>query len=216
MLGSYNANYVEQFEADLRDCMESHCTDPTGDCLVLGGVSQGAGIATIASVYFAEFNPIVIALGQPGTVTEDCPLINSDRHYRFIGALPDGDGYDPVALFGPQVGFYWFGHAFLASEDVTGFAYLGLDNQDIKLKRGRAEEHIASVFNVRAIVEYYEEEGTYPVRISGYTDGSACTFDEECESQVCAMSCDGDDTWTAWLQGFNPWGRKKCMSCDEP
>lgn len=210
-LGAYNADYVQQLEADLRDCVDNYCTDPSGDCLVLGGMSQGAGIATIASAYFAEFNPIVIGLGQPGAVTEGCSLIDSDRHYRFIGAMPEKNGYDPVALYGPRAGYFWYGHTFLAStDDESSFAYLGLDNQDIELKRGNAETHFASTRNVRAIVDYYDGEGTYPVRISGYTDGSSCTIDEECESKNCGFPR-GTSSWLAWFEAFNPWRTKKCM-----
>ena len=185
-LNIYNSRYVQDFENDLLHCMENFCTDPTGDCLVLGGMSQGAGIATIASVIFADYNPIVIGFGQPGSVASDCEAIESDRHYRFIGALPAVPEYDPVALIGPQVGLYWYGHTFLASDqDVTGMAYLGLDNQGIDLPSGSAEAHGASLRNVAAVKEYNDSEGTYPVRVSGYVTGSACTTDEECDSQFC-------------------------------
>jgi hypothetical protein len=65
---------------------------------------QGGAIAAVAAVYLADLNPYVFTFGQPPTLDEHCPLVTSDRWYRYVNtesvqAGTVGIAYDPVPFF---------------------------------------------------------------------------------------------------------------------
>jgi hypothetical protein len=197
---AYNTPYKEESEAELRKCA-AKCESPD-ECVVLTGHSQGGAIAAVAALYFADLNPYVITFGQPATIDAPCPMITSERWYRWVNtkdlnALARGIVYDPVP-FAPGLGADNFGHMILlGGADSSGVAYIGLDAQDafgisaagIDAHNMRAAE--GSLFpgyldRIDAIMEAYAKNGTYPIRTNGYLAGSLCSADTECETGDCA------------------------------
>jgi pimeloyl-ACP methyl ester carboxylesterase len=130
---AYNTVYKRDLETALRECA-GYCSDPEG-CVVLTGHSQGAAIAAVAALYLSDLNPYVITFGQPLTVDQPCPLIHSQRYYRYVNSKDsvegrvDGISYDPVPFL-PVDGMDSFGHMIILPSDNTGVAYIGLDAQD--------------------------------------------------------------------------------------
>jgi pimeloyl-ACP methyl ester carboxylesterase len=130
---AYNAAYKNDMEASLRKCAND-CSNPD-ECVVLVGYSQGAAIAAVAALYLSDLNPFVITFGQPATIDQPCPLITSERYYRYVNSKDSVEGrlsgisYDPVPFL-PGLGTDSFGHMIILSSDHTGVAYMGLDTQE--------------------------------------------------------------------------------------
>lgn len=174
-------------EKALRECAKD-CVNKD-ECVVLTGHSQGGAIAAVAGVYLADLNPYVITFGQPPTINAPCPLITSDRWYRYVNTKKVESGlvgiaYDPVP-FSPGIGADSWGHMILLSDDTSGVAYIGLDIQDhfgpLNVKGFEAHfmvHHNGSSYpgyldRIEAIMSAYAN-GTYPVVTTGYIAGSLC------------------------------------------
>jgi pimeloyl-ACP methyl ester carboxylesterase len=195
---AYNTAYTNDMEASIRACAKD-CLNPD-ECVVLTGHSQGGAIAAVAALYLADLNPYVITFGQPPTVDQPCPLITSERYYRYVNSKDSvagrvhGVSYDPIP-FSPGLGADSFGHMILLSSDSSGVAYIGLDAQDffgpLDLK---AEAHSMMgvedappgyLDRIKTIMHAYSHSKTYPVRTSGYVPGTLCSEGKECESGKC-------------------------------
>jgi Lipase (class 3) len=186
-LKAYNTPYRLDMEKSLRDCAKD-CVNKD-ECVVLTGHSQGGAIAAVAAVYLADLNPYVFTFGQPPTVYSPCPLITSDRWYRYVNTKNVQSGlvgiaYDPVP-FAPSLGADHFGHMLLLSEDPIDVAYIGLDVQDSfsPLNVNGFESHSMVHANGSAYPGYLDRidaivlsygNVSYPVNPSGYTSGSLC------------------------------------------
>lgn len=207
---AYNAPFRDEFEQALRDCVASSSTCKD-DCVVLGGFSQGAAIAAVASIYLADLNPMVMLLGQPITLYPDCKAIDSSRWYRFIntgvcsgigGILVRRVVYDWSVFRSAPGDEIPYGHMILLSDDDTGVAYLGLDARMEFSSRIRllfATSHILRerrlcsipgyIDRLKALLSQYSDGGlSYPIRGTGYKIGTYCTKDVECESKDCRRS----------------------------
>jgi pimeloyl-ACP methyl ester carboxylesterase len=197
---AYNTAYKNDMEDAIRACAKD-CLNPD-ECVVLTGHSQGGAVAAVAALFLSDLNPYVITFGQPATVDQPCPLITSERYYRYVNSKDSvagrihGVSYDPVP-FTPGLGADSFGHLILLSSDTTGVAYIGLDAQDsfhpLDLK---AEAHSMGgvsdsdtlpgyLDRIKAIMHAYSRNQTYPVRTSGYVAGTLCSEGKECESTKC-------------------------------
>jgi pimeloyl-ACP methyl ester carboxylesterase len=183
---AYNTAYKDDMEAAIRACAKE-CLNPD-ECVVLTGHSQGGAVAAVAALYLSDLNPYVITFGQPSTVDQPCPLITSERYYRYVNSKDSlagrvhGVSYDPVP-FTPGLGTDSFGHMILLSSDTTGVAYIGLDAQDffgpLDLK---AEAHSMGgdgadappgyLDRIKTIMHTYSKNQTYPIRTSGYVAGT--------------------------------------------
>ena len=89
-------DFKTNLEADIRSCKNS-CP---GCKVVLTGHSTGGSIATVASILLADCNPHVVTFGQPGTLINDCPAIDTDKYIRYSNTEVDSQGvlrYDPVS-----------------------------------------------------------------------------------------------------------------------
>ena len=215
---AYDTAYRHELEAAIRNCTKT-CDSPD-ECLVLTGHSQGGAIAAVAGVVLSDLNPIVITFGQPPTIDSPCPLISSERWYRYVNTkstekLTIGIVYDPVP-FAPGLGADFFGHMILLSDDSSGVAYIGLDSQDFfgPLNVAGVEahsmiattEHPGYLDRIEAIFNH--TDASFPIRTSGYLAGSLCTQNSECESEECGkellyswkrcvgIDCDNDDDCT--------------------
>lgn len=198
---SFVANYKDEMEASLRKCAKD-CADKD-ECVVLTGHSQGGAIAAVAGLYVNDLNPYVITFGQPPTIIPPCEKISDSRWYRYINVntksgvtIRSGMSYDPVP-FVPAMGAEFWGHMIILGDDSESVAWLGLDAQDVMhpLDVAGFEAHNMEMANgtecpgyldrIESIMTAYEN-GSYPVFTVGYSAGSLCTQDKECESDECA------------------------------
>jgi pimeloyl-ACP methyl ester carboxylesterase len=195
---AYNTAYKDDMEAAIRACAKD-CLNPD-ECVVLTGHSQGGAVAAVAALYLSDLNPYVITFGQPPTVDQPCPLITSERYYRYVNSKDSvagrvhGISYDPVP-FTPGLGTDSFGHMILLSSDTSGVAYIGLDAQeffgplDLKAEAhsmgGVADTPPGYLDRIKAIMHAHSKDQPYPVRTSGYVAGTLCSEGKECESTKC-------------------------------
>jgi hypothetical protein len=126
---AYNTYYRTELELSIRNCA-SLCLNPD-DCVVLAGHSRGGSVALLAAIVLADINPIVITFGQAPTVITPCPLLTSDRIYRYINTEQNellGITYDPIPMT-PRLGMSHVGNMIVLSiDDKTGVAFMGLDS----------------------------------------------------------------------------------------
>lgn len=206
---AYDTTYKDMLIKSLRSCA-SACKNKD-ECVVLTGHSQGGAVAAVAGVALADLNPYVITFGQPPTIDAPCAAITSERWYRYVNSkdselLSFGIVYDPIP-FAPGLGADSFGHMIMISGDNSGVAYIGLDAQDffgpLNVKGFEAHSMIGAegskypgyLDRIVAIMEYYAEKGTYPVRTTGYLPNSLCTEAKECETGECVK-----ETGLSWAR----------------
>jgi hypothetical protein len=207
---------------------------------VLTGHSQGGAIAAVAGVKLADLNPYVITFGQPATLEAPCPLVSSERWYRFVNTKESEEAgivYDPVP-FAPGMGMEFFGHMILLGQDPSGVAYIGLDaNTDFSpLNVLGFEAHSMSAAEGVSYPGYWDRLKTlvansteFPIRADGFADGSLCTQSSECLSDVCSsetmyafsrcvgQECDEDSDCPSDRCDSGSCVPKlgSCMGCDE-
>jgi len=190
----FGTTFVNQFRNDVHNCVNS-CGNKKCD-LVVGGSSQGAGIATIAAVDLEDLNPILITTGQPPTLVEQgdgpCAAIDSSRYFRFVNTDQDpsifGDAphlnYDLVSGLAIPNGTDWLGNLFILSENDGGLAhYPNGVRPNILPTMWHANAHL--MVNYLPRLEALKNSTTFPIPTKGWVDGSLCNFDGECQSGVC-------------------------------
>ena len=88
---------VPKIHEFIETCMTQH-----GKQLIFTGHSQGGAAGSIASVVFADHDPLVVSFAQPPFLKkEPCPLANTRKIWRFINtenSLHHGLQYDPVSF----------------------------------------------------------------------------------------------------------------------
>eukprot|EP00957_Ditylum_brightwellii_P150927 11492226-Ditylum_brightwellii.AAC.1 len=192
---AYEASFKDQLEADLRDCVvscEDNCTT------VLTGHSQGGAIANIAAFTNAELNPYVITFGQPAAVYKSCPDIISERHYRYINSVLDGNELEhDIVPFSPNGGSSFFGYMIIISPQTDAVASYGLDAHpniyDFHLNIEPWQAHIMDsgdegygyIQRIEALISHATSHNGYPINADGWKVGAACSDDGECISGFC-------------------------------
>jgi Lipase (class 3) len=95
-------NYKGPGLAPMKNFVRTCMANGTRKQLVFTGHSQGAGAAGVASVAFADYNPLMIGLATPAFLTEPtCPLLNPKRIWRMINTENSDNfdlQYDPVSF----------------------------------------------------------------------------------------------------------------------
>jgi hypothetical protein len=187
LLAAYNTAYRSDMEKSLRACAKD-CVNKD-ECVVLTGHSQGGAIAAVAGVYLADLNPYVVTFGQPPTINAPCPLITSDRWYRYVNTKSiesglEGLAYDPVP-FAPSMDADHWGHMIMLSNDTSGVAYIGLDVQDRfspldvngfeahSMIHKKGSTYPGYLDRIGSIMSEYTNK-IYPVVTTGYVAGSLC------------------------------------------
>ena len=187
LFAAYNTDYRDKMEQSLRECAKD-CINKD-ECVVLTGHSQGGAIAAVAAVYLADLNPLVFTFGQPPTIDLPCPVITSERWYRFINTKSVEQGvigitYDPIP-FAPSMGIDSWGHMIILSDDKSHVAYIGLDAQDtfgpLNVKGFEAHSMIHAngttfpgyLDRIETIMKAYENR-TYPIVSTGFVATSLC------------------------------------------
>jgi hypothetical protein len=188
----YQTNFVDQFRSDIQGCVKS-CGSKQCD-LVIGGHSQGGGIAAIAAIDMEALNPIVIASNQPPAIVDGgkgpCEAIDPKRYYRFINTILDAEGhlyYDPVsslAFSDTTDWFDWLGDLFVLGEPDEGMVHYSNYIRPIILPTlWGPKAHLMD--NILPKLESYMSNNVFPIPTDGWSDGSICNFNEECQSALC-------------------------------
>jgi pimeloyl-ACP methyl ester carboxylesterase len=188
---AYDAGYRSHLESVVNDCV-NRCDDHE-DCLILGGHSQGAAIASIAAIRLAHLNPQVVAIAPPPAVHMPCSVVSSQRWYNFINSGAGGSGliYDLITL-SPGLGADYIGRTFLLSDDDTGAAYVGINTiGDIWM--GPHDKDLHSLYSRPGNpypgyldrIEALLLRGDDPVRTGGIVTGGSCNQNTECQSRAC-------------------------------
>lgn len=190
---AYNNSFREEFETALRDCAAT--CDDADECVVLGGMSQGAAIASVASVFLKDLNPYVVLLGQPETLHPDCAAIDPYRHYNYVNSgisgkwFPKKINYDKTFMKDYENAMH-YGHIILLSDDPSAVAYLGMNSHDrFPSSKGFRTGNAHTLRKLPGFILGYSERFerilktysnfAYPVKI-GFSDGFYCTKDIEC------------------------------------
>lgn len=204
---AYFTDYLETFKQSLQTCVETVCED-LDDCVLITGMSQGASAAAIAQIDLAHYNPTIYVFGQYPTFQPNCTTANSDRWYRFVNT-----GY--CRLLGYEFMAYDFqttvnrgevdyGQMILLSDDVTGVAALGRDAQSWDVQYPLITGLSAHSFQKNEtpwawpcgikgyrerlddmLTEYATKSPNAIIRSTGFSSGTTCTKDIECDSGSC-------------------------------
>lgn len=167
-------------EKALLDCT-NYCVNKD-ECVVLTGHSQGGAVAAVAAVYMADLNPYVITFGQPATIHKPCPVIRSNRWYRYVNSKSVESGTTGIAYdlvpFVTGFGADQFGHMIILSDDPINVAYIGLDTQESfnpwdVTAHSMGPKGFGYLGRIKTIVSSYSIV-PYPVNASGYSSGSLC------------------------------------------
>lgn len=190
----YRTNFVDLFRSDIQECVSS-CANKQCD-LVIGGHSQGAGIAAIAAIDMEPLNPILISSNQPPTLIDGgqgpCEAIDPNRYYRFMNTIVDTEGhlyYDPVSslAFPDNTDWYdWLGNLFVLGETDEGEGLVHYSNYVRPTTFPTLwgpKAHLMD--NVLPKLESYMNANVFPIPTDGWSDGSTCNFNEECQSALC-------------------------------
>eukprot|EP00565_Helicotheca_tamesis_P002604 CAMPEP_0185726202 /NCGR_PEP_ID=MMETSP1171-20130828/2255_1 /TAXON_ID=374046 /ORGANISM="Helicotheca tamensis, Strain CCMP826" /LENGTH=408 /DNA_ID=CAMNT_0028394511 /DNA_START=73 /DNA_END=1299 /DNA_ORIENTATION=+ len=204
---AYNAPFRDQLEADLASCVSS-CND-MNECVVLTGHSQGGAIANVAAVVFSQYSPYVITFGQPGAVHEPCPDIISEKYYRYINTIIDGNKLEhDLVPFAPMMDSSFFGYPIILSPQSDAVASYGLDTDldildfHINFDPFRAHSMDGGDYGYIQRIEAVMSHNQYPINSNGWALGEVCSDDGECISGRC------DDNICKNLLG-------SCEACDE-
>ncbi|CAB9508760.1 expressed unknown protein [Seminavis robusta] len=185
----YNTKYLSQFRTKLRQCIKS-CNNNKKDCpLILTGHSQGAAIATVATMDLQKYKPTTLAFAPLQSVTNlvRCKKsIRASKIYNFINA--SGGIYDD-APFGSRSGKI-MGRVFLLDEG-NAVAYLGMHNNKPREPLAR-KIHAVELYRTRMT----QLAGSFlsspcstrknSLKIAKWRDGHWCSRNDECQSRHCS------------------------------
>ena len=233
---AYFTSYKEEFETELRHCVDScKADDGAGEpCqVILSGASQGAANAVVASIaLFEEYDPYVLSFALPRVFLPtspfdddlECKSINKERQYHFL--LTDSllKVYDPVPYY-PAYFTKYEGREILFDGEGN-FNDQGLstsDNDKYHQKRSPSSIVIHTRWNYYVKAKQAYENACLPIPISGWRDGHWCTNDYNCQttshcsrkSKVCSpRSAAGQpcDTDGACLSGSCSSDEEVCLS----
>ena len=153
---------------------------------------QDVGASPLIGVNLSDLNPYVVTFGQPPTIDAPCPLITSERWYRYINTRTVESGlsrvvYDPIPFADSGAMALW-GHMIVLGDDSQHVTYIGLNAQDefkpldinglaansMMTTNGTANPGYLD--RIQAIIKAYETGivKSYPVKTSGFAAGFFC------------------------------------------
>lgn len=167
----------------LRQSLDACVASCEGGCeLVVGGYSQGAAAATVASIDLLHYKPDVIMFAAPPAIIASSACTASDQlnYYGFVNS--DFNGYDIVAnqqirLFGEK----FLGPAFLM--DDFNFPLSMPSERQIRRGPGRNDLHMVNVYKER--IYALANGGCFPLPVARWPMGHYCHYDDECASSSC-------------------------------
>lgn len=175
---AYYNSFVDELEAAVEEC-HNRCDD--GCDVVLTGFSQGGAIATIAAIALSQYNPILLTYAQHPVTSGRCDVLdNMETYLRFTGSCEvlGKPAYDSIT---------YYGIPFLSRHSGTmimlghGGAATVAKNSGRTFLPIRPQCHLMEDPYSLAI-DTLMEAGP----LDGFTDGSMCTQDIECQSQNCS------------------------------
>lgn len=185
-------NLVSQIKPHLEACVSNYCSKD--DCTVITGHGTGGSLAALAAMSFNAFNPFGITFGEIQAVETPCPLIESDRWWRFINT-EQVDGslvYDRLAARRYSRFPKALGHTLLLSSvDSTAVAHMGIDRaweydpSDVRILPNRRSDSVFKYYDRISAVTTAYTSLSYPVASDGFVEGTYCSFGGECQSRLC-------------------------------
>lgn len=197
---AYFTSYKEEFETELRHCVDScQGEDGTGEpCqVILSGASQGAANSIVASIaLFEEYDPYVLSFALPRVFLPtspfdddlECKSVNRERQYHFL--LTDSllKVYDPVPYY-PAYFTKYEGREILFDGEGN-FNDQGLstsENDKYHQKRSPSSIVIHTRWNYYVKAKQAYENACLPIPVRGWRDGHWCSDDYNCQStSYCA------------------------------
>ena len=150
---------------------------------MLGGFSQGAAVATVASIDLIHYKPDVILFAAPPSIVESSPCTVSGRlnYYGFV--TTDQDWYDlvpnqPIRLYGEK----FIGPVFLLDDDLN-FPLAMPSKRQVRRTPGNACLHTVELYAQRV---YDMANGDcFPIPAAKWPNEHYCHYDDECASNYC-------------------------------
>lgn len=186
-------NLLSRIKPELDACVNNYCS--TGNCTVITGHGIGGSLAALAAMSLKEYNPFGITFGELQAVETPCPLIESERWWRFINTEQVGRSlvYDRLASRRYSKFPLALGHTLLLSSvDRTAVAHMGKDRawdfdpSDIRISPGQRTDSMSKYHDsISAITAAYTANLSYPIAPDGFDDGTYCSFGGECQSRLC-------------------------------
>jgi hypothetical protein len=186
---------VSKIRPELEACVNDYCTEM--DCVVITGHGIGGSLAALAAMSLKSYNPFGITFGEVQNVETPCPLIDSERWWRFVNTEQE-DGalvYDRLSARRYSRFPKALGHILLLSSvDSTAVAHMGIDRKweyeydtrRVRILPGRRTNSMTKYQDrISALTAQYTTTLTYPIAVEGFDEGSVCNFGGECESRLC-------------------------------
>jgi len=181
---------------DYRDALDQEVIDchKGGKEVVITGHSAGGAVAAVAAVGLYMTDPTIITFGQPASLVGDCPVVNTDKYYRFANTkVNKGNNldYDPVPAITLTVGSTQIGKLFIMGDDTDNVVRYGNENTPSIISWGHdVDAHYLTEYLDRLTSYQGKDLGT-----DGWATGFSCNIDEECKSGKC-----GEFSWY-WSSG---------------
>lgn len=178
----YYGQFWELFEEKIRECHHTLCPDSVDGCpVVLTGHSQGAAIATVASVALADLRPALYSFGGQKILHRGhpCHILDQMDTYLRVTTVCEYEGlatYDINAHVNPLLThtgtMIILGH---------GGAATVAHNHDMTLMPYKVPCH--GIFDpyLFSILQLQPDQP-----LDGFVPGSVCSRDVECKSNKCA------------------------------
>lgn len=195
---AYNTDYRSDLEGAIEDCA-TNC--PMGCPVYLTGHSSGGSVARVAAVVLKNLEASVISFGNEDTFNTGCSHAEdleggwvrwANTRETLLGL---GLKYDKFPFSTSKQGLTTFGYTFVLSDDTSAVANIGSDDSTALLPKDpfslltchRVDtEDDAKSLGYRNRIQNLVAEGNFPIPTTGFTLGSSCTQDFECESDQCS------------------------------
>lgn len=196
---AYDTDYRSDLEDEIEACATS-CVS-LDDCVYLTGHSSGGSVARVAAVVLKVLEASVISFGNENTLNAGCSHAEDleDGWVRWANTretlLGLGLKYDKFPFSTSIQGLTTFGSTILLSDDTTAVANIGSGDSTALLPKDPFSlltchridtDDDANSLGYRNRIENLIAQANFPIPTTGFTDGSSCTQDFECESDQCS------------------------------
>lgn len=211
-------NYFNNFHQEINNCYNS-CGNNNKCEVILGGHSQGGGVASIAAIYYDYMNPTVITLGKVSAIysqsSSGCSALNPSKTFHFQNTKLD-HGY----ISGGPYTYYDFAPRLFWGMDWTGNEYLIGPNQPgvIAYSDGNRPSNdwkTAWAATAHPVATYISSLELLLSRndfsMNGWNNDTPCQENSECSSNYCSHSA-GYRCKRKLNNGETCWSNDACKS----